>query len=153
MKALILMLSVIAAPAMADGFECENLSENVRIQVYNEVQPSRGTRSSAVMVISDPSVKPGRKTIAKFEAADGLLDKVDTAFVGKVDLRFSSSGRAGENLASTKLGEVDQVILDIDFHYSEPVEDEAALPGMLILKLRSGEYRQVPMACERYLKH
>jgi len=154
MKALIMLIAgLMATTANADGFVCENLEENVRIKVYNQTSAERGTRSSAVMIVSDPSVSHGRKTIATFESADGLLTNSGSRYTAEVDLRFSNSGRRGENLASTKLGEVDQLILDVDFSYAQPVEDESELNGTLILKLRSGERRHVELMCERYLKH
>lgn len=154
MKALIMFIAgLMATTANADGFVCENLEQNVRIKVYNQTSAELGTRSSAVMIISDPSVSHGRKTIAKFEAADGLLTNSGSRYVAEVDLRFSNSGRSGENLASTKLGEVDQIILDVDFLYSQPVEDEAEVSGVMYLKMREGRTRAVSLACERYLKN
>lgn len=153
MKALVVMMSLISAPAFADGFYCENLEANIRVKAYNQVAPEHGTRNSAVMVLSNPAVSGGRKTIATFEEADGLLTNSGSHYIGHVDMRFNNSARGGELLAGTKLGEVKDVVLDVEFSYAQPVDDEAELAGVLTLEKRNGDVITVDLLCERYLKH
>src|SRR6185503_10108376 len=74
MKAFILMVAMVASSAAyADGFKCETLAGDLAIKAYNNTQPSEGTRTGAVMVLSDPAVNSGRKTIARFTDVNGVL--------------------------------------------------------------------------------
>ncbi len=153
MKALVvLMTALLGSQASADGFVCENLEHNVRVKVYNHTQPQLGTRNAAKMIVSDPSIADGRKTIATFKDSDALLTNVGSVYTSKVDLRFLDSRRKGELLAGTKLGNVEFIVLDVDFSYAQPVVHESELAGELIIKRRSGADIRIDMQCERYLK-
>lgn len=163
---MIAMFLGVTPVAMADGFVCRDLDEKVRVQIYNYVQPEDGTRTAAVMVVSDNTVQHGRKTIARFTAANGTLSSKyedDTAyFIGDVDLRFSDSSRSGELIGGTRLGELDTITLQIDgFIYSGPMMEsgeETVVPqkveGLLVLKKRGDEGSSIlRMNCVRYLKN
>src|SRR4051812_1738186 len=56
-------LLLAATAAHADGFECQTVDQDLNIKVYNHTSPSEGTRVASVMVLSDPSVSAGKKTI------------------------------------------------------------------------------------------
>lgn len=154
MKGLILSMALLAgSAAFADGFVCVNYAENIKVQVYNNTQPEEGTRNSAIMVVSDPSVQSGRKTIATFEDADSLLINDGTTYTAKVDLRYNNSGREGENILGTKLGNVSFIVLDVDFNYSQPIRDGGEVAGELIVQKRNKtEDIRVDVYCTRYLK-
>lgn len=154
MKALVvLMTALFGSQAFADGFVCENLEHNVTVKVYNHTQPTLGTRNAAKMIVSNPSIADGRKTIATFADADALLTNDGSTYTGKVDHRYIESRRKGELLAGTKLGNVAFVILDVDFSYASPVVDGSELAGELIIQRRSGDDIRIDVLCERYLKH
>jgi hypothetical protein len=62
MKSLfIALLLTLSVNAFADGFKCEQLIHTLKIKVYNNTQPTEGTRNPAVMVLSDSSVAFGKK--------------------------------------------------------------------------------------------
>lgn len=141
-----------ATSARADGFVCDSVNENLRVRVYNHTLSEDGTRNPAVMVISDTTVGQGRKTIAKFEGANGSLT-ADTAFYdAKVDLRRIDSRRKGELIGGTKLGQLDHIKLDVLFSYADPLEAGEQTDGSLLLEKRNGDVIQIDMVCERYLK-
>jgi hypothetical protein len=104
--ALALVFTSSAAQA-STTFVCE--SEILKVRV-----------NESVMVLSDPAVAGGRKTIARFTAENGVLTSTDyvssIAFDADVDLRFSDSARAGEYLLGTRLGEVEsiRVFVEVD---------------------------------------
>jgi hypothetical protein len=153
MKTVFAMIAVLfGSQAFADGFVCENLQQGIRVKVFNHTQAEDGTRNAAIMVVSDLTVKNGRKTIATFEDSDSLLTNDGATYTSKVDLRFSGSDRKGELLLGTKLGEVKFMILDIDYSYAAPVEDGAIVDGEFILKQRDGEVIRTNVICIRYLK-
>jgi hypothetical protein len=154
MKNLVLAaLSLMSLNAFADGFVCENLNENIRVKAFNHVRPEQGTRDGAIMILSNPSVSEGRKTIATFSEAESLLTNDAATYTAAVDLRYKDSARKGELVAGTKLGELKHIILDVDFTYSKPVQDGTELAGELILKKRNGdEDIRVDVTCIRYLK-
>ena len=155
MKTLILTaaMMILGTAAHADGFVCENLSENLRIRVYHHTHPELGTRNVAVMIVSDPSVSAGRKTIATFNADSALLTSKSATYTADVDLRFSGSNRKGENIGGTKLGELNQVILSVAYSFSNPLAAGAEVDGEVTLTHRSNAQDiTIPVACVRYLK-
>jgi hypothetical protein len=154
MKALVVgMMSLVTAnAAFADGFVCQTVDGSLNIKVFNHVQAEEGTRNAAVMVLSDPAVSSGRKTIARFTDVNGTLDSESASFVADVDLRFADSRRKGELILGTKLGELDQVYLDLDYSYNSPVEAGEEVEGQITLVKRNGKLVSEDVLCTRYLK-
>jgi len=153
MKTVAVIATIVGSAAYADGFVCENLDENVTIKVYNQVQPTEGTRNAAIMVLSDPSISDGKKTTATFAADNSLVTNQGSVYTSEVDLRFNTSNLKGRNFAGTKLGNVKYITLDVDFSYDHPIADGAQVDGQLIVMKRNGtEDIQLPVTCTRYLK-
>lgn len=153
--ALIAMMAMgFSGAALADGFVCDdNRDGQFTVKVYNNTDPSEGTRTAAIMVISDNSIQYGRKTIATFEAETGLLENDSDRFVAQVDLRYTNSGRQGENVFGTKLGQIDSIALDVDFSYGAPVKAGEELVGNVTIIKRNGQRIFAGMTCYRYLKN
>jgi hypothetical protein len=64
MKSLfIALLLTLSVNAFADGFKCEQLIHTLKIKVYNNTQPTEGTRKAAIMVLSDSSVAYEKKRL------------------------------------------------------------------------------------------
>jgi hypothetical protein len=155
MKTLFVSLIVMmtASSAMADGFVCETLDGSLNIKAYNHTAPEAGTRTGAILVLSDPAVQSGRKTIARFEDVEGNLSSSGAEYVANVDLRFANSGRKGELILGTKLGQLDQVILDLDYVYNHVSKDGEEVKGSLLLVKRNGDRIVSLVECARYLKN
>lgn len=160
MKSFFAALALVAAAsitspseAKADGFKCHTVAGDLAIKVYNHTHSASGTRNAATMVLSDATVRHGRKTIAVFRSEDGLLQQSGATYVAKVDLRFTESRRSGENVGGTKLGQLAEIGVAVDFLYTQPVEDGALLAGKLHLLKRNGEVLTHDLVCERYLKN
>lgn len=152
----ILSITLLTAVAQASGFVCESTDGDLRVRAYDQVQPELGTRSAAVMVLSDTTVSHGRKTIAKFTNANQTLSSRSSVYTADVDLRFNDSGRKGEWIAGTKLGELSEIVLDVDFSYSPysaQMQDGDETTAQLILEKRNGEQLEIDMTCVRYLKN
>src|SRR5690606_26877325 len=98
------------------------------------------------------TVQYGRKTIARFDADNSVLNNSGATYGAKVDLRYSDSTRSGENIGGTKLGQLDMIYLDIDFSYGRPVEAGEIVEGVLTLVKRNGQEIELDVDCERYLK-
>jgi hypothetical protein len=142
-----------ASIAKADGFVCTSLDGDLKAQAYNHVDPAQGTRSPAVLVISDNRVQAGRKTIATFTDAKSTLSGGSFSYVGKVDLRVVETRRKGELIGGTRLGELDYIRLSVDHGYSDaPLADGDLVKGTLRLKKRNGDQTSLDMECARYLK-
>ena len=102
--AVVMMIAgmATAAVAKADGFTCQGRSTGVNIKLFNHTDADAGTRSAAVLVLSNPAIQSPNKTIAKFtDANQTLAYKGYGKYEAKVDLRFNDSGRAGENIAQS----------------------------------------------------
>ncbi len=146
-------LALASQAVYADGFVCENADHGLKVKVYNSTEASVGTRTAAVMVISDTNIAYSNKTIAKFDAESKLLRNKGASYAAKVDLRFTNSSRKGELIGGTKLGQLANVDLDVDFSYAAPLEAGEVVPGYLTLAKRNGEYTVIDMECARYLKN
>jgi len=155
MKAFIVIAAILASSAAkADGFVCQTVEGDLNVKVYNQVQPEQGTRNAAVMIVSDPSIRAGNKTIAKFSAANGTLTSRQMMYVADVDLRFTDSSRVGELISGTKLGELTEISLNVDFAYSPASTMAAGEETAAELKLvkRNGAVITRDVVCSRYLK-
>ena len=155
MKAFIVMVALFASAnaAQADGFKCQTLDGDLSIKAYNHTDASEGTRTGAVMVLSDPAVSSGRKTIARFTDVNGVLTSQGARYTANVDLRFNDSKRKGELILGTKLGELDQVIVSVDFTYGQNLEKGEMTSGEITLVKRNGKKIHSELECERYLKN
>jgi len=154
MKKLIILLSTIlsANMAKADGFECETNAGDLNIKVYNHIMPSIGTRNGAVMVVSDPEVSFGRKTVAVFTSEEGTLYNSGSKYYANVDERFNNIPK-GEYLSGTRIDYLKSIILDVDFTYSTPVAFNSIVDGWVILTRENGSQIKEAVLCERYLKN
>jgi hypothetical protein len=99
------------------------------------------------MVVSDTEVQSGRKTIARFTEESGTLtvkdlEEAGTKFIGKVDLRFNDSERAGEYLFGTRLGEIAKIEL-----YPANYEDAQGDEGYVTIRKRNGSVKYVDVSC------
>lgn len=155
MKHLIIAILAMGSStaAFADGFTCTSVDGDLNVKVYNHTDASAGTRNASVMILSDATVQAGRKTIAKFDADNTLLTNSAASYEANVDLRYSDSNRAGENIGGTKLGQIDTIALDVDFTYARPVQSGDMLDGKLTITKRNGQEIRINMDCERYLKN
>ena len=156
MTAVMMVLGM--ATAHADGFVCEGQQSGVKVKLFNNINPSIGTRLPAILVLSDASVQGDTKTIAKFSGAQGNLDYLGYGkFSAKVDLRFTDSARKGENIAGTKLGQLKTIVLDLDFQYTPSSTDLASamneVSGRISYNKRNGEVLSEKVDCVRYLKN
>ncbi len=153
MKKLILTIALLATHnASADGFVCQDQTGDLKVAVYNQTQPSLGTRNAAQMILSNPNYAHGNKTIATFSAESGLLDNKASDYAANVDLRFTNSSRKGELIGGTKLGYLDQIELSVAHNYAQPLAEGTEVLGVLTLLKRDGVTATVLMACSRYLK-
>ncbi len=141
-----------ASAAQADGFRCETVDGSLNVKVYNHTSPEAGTRNAAVMVLSDPSVAHGRKTIARFTDVNDTLSSSGALFTADVDLRFADSRRKGELILGTKLGQLDEVLVAIDFTYGALKAGEET-DGAITLVKRDGTEIREDLVCVRYLKN
>lgn len=146
------VMAFAATQAKADGFICTSESGLV-VQVYNHTQPEMGTRTGAIMIVSDSNVGFGNKTIAKFTDSTGLLKSKALVYTAKVDLRYNDSSRKGELIGGTKLGELSKILLDLNFSYSHPVAHGELVKGSVTLVKRDGTVLQETANCTRYLKN
>jgi hypothetical protein len=149
----ILAIATLSASAQADGFNCQTNDGSINVKIYNNTDASVGTRVGAVMVVSDPSISDGKKTIARFTDVNGTFESRSTTYVGNVDLRFNDSSLKGRNILGTKLGNIDTITADIDFSYAAPVAAGEDVEGSLRIVRRSGSPIKAAMTCSRYLKN
>ena len=151
MIATIASMTLLAGTAFADGFVCKNEAGDLVAKAYNQTNPDEGTRNAAVMVLSNPTLNAGNRTIARFRAPQTLSNS-SSSYVARVDLRFNDH-RSGEYLAGTRLGAVKNLTLDVDFSYATPRDAGSELGGLLTIEKRNGDVIYVDLDCTRYLRN
>lgn len=151
--AIVLAALSLSTVAYADGFVCQTEGEDLLIKAYNHTDAADGTRNGSVLVLSDPSINAGKKTIARFTDVNETLTNVGASYEAAVDLRFNDTSLKGRNIGGTKLGYIKSIVLDVDFSYAAPVADEEVLPGTLTLIKRDGVQITHTVNCARYLKN
>jgi hypothetical protein len=150
-----LLAALMTVSAQADGFICKTQNSELNIKVYNNTDPNIGTRVPAIMVVSDPSIASNNKTIAVFKDTNHTLSYEGYGvYEAKVDLRFNDSGRQGENIAGTKLGQLKTIRLSIDFDYASAadISKNQSLLAVVDYQKRNGEELTENAVCERYKK-
>jgi hypothetical protein len=152
-KAIALFTVLASFAAQADGFRCSTVEGDLDIKIYNKVQPSEGVRNAAVLVLSNPAIAAGRKTIATFGDTKGTLSNEAATYSADVDLRMLESNRKGELIAGTKLGHLDTIVVDVAFSYASPMADGESTTGELTLVKRDGDVIKRDLECSRYLKN
>ena len=154
-KTVLVLLAAMgfSSAAMADGFVCDTIDGRFTTAIYNRTDASSGTRNGAILILSDNSVRRGRKTIASFDSERTLSDRGGASYEANVDLRYSNSNRGGENYLGTKLGLIDFIRLNVAFNYDSPVENGAILDGQVVVVKRDGRKIRARVNCTRYLKN
>lgn len=160
MKTVLLSLAtlILSTPfALADGFLCEGKNSGLQIKLYNHTDPAYGTRTPAILVLANPMIQSDRKTVAVFSDENQTLNYLGRGqYQAKVDLRYLDSGRQGENVAGTKLGQLKTIILKIKFSYSHTgtliANSVDEIPAALFYQKRNGELLDEQATCKRYRK-
>jgi hypothetical protein len=147
-----LAMLLLSPTAFADGFVCENKREALSLEVYNNVDPVKGTRTAAAMILMDLSSPPGSREIARFSDKNKTLRLVNAIYLARVDHRYNDSNNKVAKVAGTTLGELMHFNLELDFSYARPVAPGQFVRGKLNLFKRSGEEIPLDMSCTRYLK-
>ena len=152
-KLIVIAIALASTSAFADGFVCQTHNNTLTVKAYDNTDAGQGTRNAAVMVLSDPEVRDGNKTIARFTDVKGTVTNHGAQYVGNVDLRFNDSNKAGRLIGGTKLGQVDTIELDVDFSFAQPIENGESAEGVLHLNKRGGGEIALDVDCTRYLKN
>jgi hypothetical protein len=156
MKSLLIFttMTLVAQVALADGLNCIGQQTATIIKVYNHTDPTAGTRNPAIMIVSSPFVNYPNKTIAKFTDVNQTLDYQGSGrYIAKVDLRYKDSSRGGENIAGTKLNQLEAIELIAQFTYANKVNKNVKIPAILNYRKLSGEVLTEKADCTRYLKN
>ncbi len=145
----------LASTAKADGFVCTADASGAVIRVYNHVSASEGTRSPAILVVSDPSLAAGQQTLATFSSDRQNLqyggNGLYTALLQNAD--YVKTG----TLAGMRLRNLTSISLAVVFNYSTDsttlADSVAEIPATLRLQARDGTIVQEEATCTRYLKN
>ena len=151
---LVLSLNLISL-AHADGFVCTADDSGIKIKVYNQVEPNLGTRSPAVMIISDPTLVKSNQTLVTFSSnLQNLSYRGKGLYSGQVQINAIQNKDA--LLAGTKLEQLNTIELEVVFSYNTDSTTLAKAVDMVPATLHyykvSGEAASESATCFRYLK-
>ena len=157
MKTVMMVVAgmIATTAAQADGFVCQGQNTGLVFKMYNHTQAIDGTRNAAILIISDPAVGAGNKTIASFSDAKSTVSNSGATYTGKVDLRVSESSLGGRNIAGTKLSQLAAITASVDFNYTNdtPSMDGQSFEGQASYAKRNGEILEEKLSCTRYKKN
>jgi hypothetical protein len=157
----ILALLLLNSSAFADGFRCLGSKTGLKIATFNQTEASLGTRTPAILVVSDPSGARGNRTIASFSgdpSSDGTLEYQGYgSYTATVASFLAGSSRGERFVAGTKLADLETINLTVDFSYASGTVRLArvteSIPAKIAYQKRTGEVVEETASCVRYLKH
>lgn len=106
---------VFAQHVSAEVIQCDGVDGDVRFEV--NVAPNEQDPTALKVIslrVSDPNVSEARTEVALFEAADGLVNASGDVVVGYVDATNPKTGRKGERIGGTTLGQLRSIMLRFD---------------------------------------
>jgi hypothetical protein len=155
---LLALTLVTIAPtlALADGFDCTGRNSGIEVKIYNNTDPSMGTRTPAVLIVSDPSRDYGDRTIATFKNDQITAEGHGTYFAttDTVDHRPTADAQVLQN---SRLGHLENVLLKMNFSYAEEfltdlTKKPESFSGSVYYQETSGATRNESVRCTHYLK-
>jgi hypothetical protein len=139
--------------ALGEGFRCAALKGDIEAAVYHEVQPKRGTRNVAALIIQDPRAVKGQQTVLRFVKGKGRLNNQSAFYEAQMSSEAIAESSEAKELLGVALSELDKVHLAVQFTYGMPMKNGQKTRGLLSLLARSGEIIDREMNCRRYLKN
>lgn len=152
--ALSLFLCLKANWLWADGFICESPQGYLRIKIFHHTSfQTGGTRKVAVMVLSNPRVPMGKRTIGVFNESKGNLLRDSSAYIANFDFRFKGLySKPQEFIKDISKRDIQTLEITPNFNINEPIAPAAKLKARFKMNLRSGQAYQGWIECIRYLK-
>ena len=137
MNRFIITLALVASSvSMATTYTCDSSEGDLRAKLSFSDDAETGA-----LILSNPKIGDGNKTIVAFEEAALNLDGQVQA-TGKVDFR-ESDRRRGELIGGTKLGVLKSISLTV---YEN---EEGKLEGELKLSKRKGRPIYLDLSCQQ----
>ncbi|MBP7843478.1 MAG: hypothetical protein KA116_01565 [Proteobacteria bacterium] len=151
---LMLFISLTANFLWADGFICESPQGYLRIKIFHHTSfQTGGTRKVAVMVLSNPRVPMGKRTIGVFNENKGTLIRDSSSYFANFDFRFKGLySKPQEFIKDISKKDIQSLEITPNFNINEPIAPSAKLKARFKLSLRSGQDYQGWIDCIRYLK-
>ena len=147
----------LASVSKADGFICTTPNGDLNVKVFDHVYSYLGTRNAARMIVSNPQLEPGNRTLAVFSSEQGTLWNSTNrgeylTYTGHVDLRFNNIHKS-QLILSEPVAKLYAVRLRVYFNYRKShMRDGTPVFGALDLVTRRGRHIYSETSCTRYLK-
>jgi hypothetical protein len=149
----LMVSSLWSEGARAEGFRCLSERKDIAVSVFHEVQPKRGTRNVAVLVVHDPSAPRGQRTLLRFQRSVGTLENQSAFYEAEVTPAAFVETSATDEILGVSRAALATVHLGVQFTYGMPLKKDAETRGYLVLLLKDGSEVERRMECRRYLKH
>jgi len=145
----------IGSSAFADGFRCQGLTFGTKVEVYNQLKPSQGTRNVKIMVVSDPALAKGTRTIATFSQDQNLIIQKGATYIATVDSRYKTVKEGDRKIADTLLSELATIELSVNFNYATdtPSKIGEKYSALITYTHESGATSSENATCIRYKKN
>ena len=135
--------------AKADGFICVDQAGTYGIKLYDNVQPSLGTRVPAVMVISSGSQTSGSKTLATFTPSEGNLNFMTGTYHAIAN--FPSA--YNELLGGVKMSQIKELDFSVNHNFNQILQPSQKVSAQLKIQDKNHNSTYVNFTCARYLKN
>ncbi|CAN5397222.1 hypothetical protein BH10BDE1_BH10BDE1_19660 [soil metagenome] len=128
---------------------CEGVDGEVRFELVIEIPNESDSPKALSMRVSDPNVSNDRSEIANFEFAEGLLNNTGGVLVGYVDLSNPKTGRKGERIGGTTLGQLRSVMVTLDMDFNTALVAGKVYSAQAVYLKRIGEELVQDLDCVR----
>ncbi len=135
--------------AKADGFLCVDESNTYGIKLYDNVQAKLGTRTPAIMILTDGSQAAGSHTLATFSQAEGTLSYVQ----GSYHATASFPAAYTQTLNGVKMSQIKDLIFSINHNFNLPLQPGEKVLAQLVISDKSFKSTYLNFTCSRYLKN
>ncbi len=134
--------------AKADGFICADQSGQFGIKLYDNVQPKLGTRSPAILIITDGSKEAGGKTLASFTPDQGDLHLA----YGSYHATANFPSAYNQLLEGVKMSQIKELVFSVKHDFNRPLPANQKALAQLQIHDKSQNTTYVNFTCTRYLK-
>ncbi len=140
---VLLVLALLPSLSNADSFNCDSSGvEHLHVRIQNNTDPALGTRTAAVLLVTDTQAAFGERTLI----VSRELKQNGTYWT--VDISTDVSGVTGKTIGEYDKSELSQVQVYIPaFTYNEGEKDGAEYPGHLFL-FKTGETNDISQDIE-----
>jgi hypothetical protein len=150
---------ILAIPGRADGWKCLTTNKLTRFFIFNHTSSiTGGTRTPAVLIVSNASQKRKHRTVFRFEEDKDNFHRVERSYLAVVDRRLESylentcEFLGDPTVKKIPRNSVKAISIYVNHDPNTPSQIGDVVNGWLRVNMRDGHEYFDNLTCERYKK-